>query len=98
MTESWRWSCTARSQVTALLPGWVRTEFHSRAGTSPAPSSTRLDADRLAEEALADIARARSSPSPTPALQVMATTHAPLSPSRRPLVSRQISAIRRRDS
>ena len=39
--------------VTALLPGWVRTEFHSRAGIagSSIPDFMWLDADRLAEEA-----------------------------------------------
>ena len=48
-------------QVTALLPGWVRTEFHERAGirTSSIPSVLWLDADDLVDEALRDISRGR---------------------------------------
>jgi uncharacterized protein len=44
--------------VTALCPGWVRTEFHSRADlrTSSIPSLLWLDADDLVREALRDVA------------------------------------------
>src|SRR5690625_3603480 len=45
--------------VTALCPGWVRTEFHERAGlsTSAIPRQLWLDADRVVEEGLRDNAR-----------------------------------------
>ena len=48
-------------QVTALMPGWVRTEFHSRAGIkgSSIPGVLWLDADRLVEDCLRDVARGR---------------------------------------
>jgi short-subunit dehydrogenase len=48
-------------QVAALMPGWVRTEFHSRAGIkgSSIPGPLWLDADRLVEDCLRDIARGR---------------------------------------
>ena len=48
-------------QVTALMPGWVRTEFHARAGGtgSGIPDVLWLDPDRLVEECLADVARGR---------------------------------------
>ena len=46
-------------QVSAVLPGWVRTEFHDRAGirTRSIPDSLWLDADALVEECLHDVAR-----------------------------------------
>ena len=48
-------------QVTALMPGWVRTEFHSRAGIkgSSIPGPLWLDADRLVEDCLRDVARGK---------------------------------------
>lgn len=54
-------------QVTALLPGWVRTEFHSRAGISGSsiPNWLWLDADKLVEEALRDMARGKVVSIPT---------------------------------
>ncbi|KAA9394743.1 SDR family NAD(P)-dependent oxidoreductase [Kocuria coralli] len=53
--------------VTALLPGWVRTEFHSRAGISGSsiPSWLWLDADKLVEEALKDVSRGKTLSIPT---------------------------------
>lgn len=47
--------------VTALCPGWVRTEFHERAGigVSSIPGFLWLDADRLVETALRDVRRGR---------------------------------------
>ena len=48
-------------QVTALMPGWVRTEFHTRAGIkgSSIPGVLWLDADRLVEDCLRDVARGK---------------------------------------
>lgn len=53
--------------VTALCPGWVRTEFHERAGirTSSIPNWVWVDADRVAEETLADVARGQVISVPT---------------------------------
>jgi len=47
--------------ATALLPGWVHTEFHDRAGISKGgiPSWMWLDADPLVRTALRDSARGR---------------------------------------
>jgi short-subunit dehydrogenase len=47
--------------VTALLPGWVRTEFHQRASikSSSIPNSLWLDAEYLVREALRDVDRGR---------------------------------------
>ncbi|PWH07928.1 short-chain dehydrogenase [Brachybacterium endophyticum] len=47
--------------VTALTPGWVRTEFHERAGIrgSSIPDFLWLDADELVEECLRDVARGK---------------------------------------
>ncbi len=85
--------------ATALLPGWVRTEFHSRAGItgSSIPDFMWLDADRLVEEALADVARGKVISIPTLRYKVMATTlrHLPRPAVR--WVSRKISGIRRRE-
>lgn len=48
-------------KVAALMPGWVRTEFHSRAGIkgSSIPGVLWLDADRLVEDCLRDVARGK---------------------------------------
>lgn len=48
-------------QVTALMPGWVRTEFHSRAGItgSSIPGVLWIDADFLVEQCLRDVARGK---------------------------------------
>jgi short-subunit dehydrogenase len=53
-------------QVTALYPGWVRTEFHSRAGIkgSSIPGILWIDADELVEDCLADVARGKSVSTP----------------------------------
>lgn len=48
-------------QVTALAPGWVRTEFHQRAGIkgSSIPGFLWLKPERLVEECLRDVARGK---------------------------------------
>ncbi|MFF0112232.1 SDR family NAD(P)-dependent oxidoreductase [Streptomyces prasinus] len=49
-------------RLMALCPGFVRTEFHERAGmgTDNIPNWMWLDADKVAEAALADLARGRT--------------------------------------
>ncbi|MEU9410141.1 SDR family oxidoreductase [Streptomyces sp. NPDC048281] len=53
--------------VTALCPGWVRTEFHTRAGirSSGIPGFLWLDARRLVETSLRDVRRGRVISVPT---------------------------------
>lgn len=48
-------------QVTALCPGWVRTEFHGRAGirTSRIPAALWLNADDVVGQCLRDVRRGR---------------------------------------
>jgi short-subunit dehydrogenase len=47
--------------VTALSPGWVRTEFHTRAGirTGSIPSIMWIDAESLVRTALRDVGRGK---------------------------------------
>ena len=47
--------------VTAVCPGWVKTEFHQRAGirTSAIPGFVWVDADDMAAKSLKDIERGR---------------------------------------
>ncbi|GAB2465603.1 SDR family NAD(P)-dependent oxidoreductase [Streptomyces incanus] len=49
-------------RLMALCPGFVRTEFHERAGmgTDNIPNWMWLDADKVAEAALADLARGKT--------------------------------------
>lgn len=60
--------------VTALCPGWVRTEFHERAGinASSIPDLAWIDADDLVRGCLADVARGRVISVPTPQWRVAA--------------------------
>jgi len=53
--------------VTALLPGWVRTEFHQRAGISATnlPSFVWIDADELVRQCLRDVEKGRIESVPT---------------------------------
>ncbi|MFE4048489.1 SDR family NAD(P)-dependent oxidoreductase [Streptomyces sp. YIM B13518] len=55
-------------RLMALCPGFVRTEFHARAGmgTDNIPSWMWLDADKVATAALADLARGRTLSIPDP--------------------------------
>jgi uncharacterized protein len=68
--------------ATALCPGYVRTEFHGRAGIRMGrlPSRAWLDADDLVAACLRDVARGRSLsvPGPQYKLAVVAARHAPL--------------------
>lgn len=54
--------------VTAVCPGFVRTEFHQRAGmgTDNIPGWMWLDADKLVAAALTDLARGKSVSIPDP--------------------------------
>jgi uncharacterized protein len=55
-------------RLMALCPGFVRTEFHQRAGmgTDNIPGWMWLDADKLVASALADLARGKSLSIPDP--------------------------------
>ncbi len=68
-------------QVSAVLPGWVRTEFHDRAGirTKSIPEFLWLDADALVEECLRDVARGAVLSVPSKRFKVLLflTRHAP---------------------
>jgi short-subunit dehydrogenase len=54
-------------KVTVVLPGWVRTEFHERAGinASKLPDIVWMDPDELAKEALDDHAKGKVMSVPT---------------------------------
>ncbi|CAM4126399.1 SDR family NAD(P)-dependent oxidoreductase [Janibacter anophelis] len=78
-------------RATALLPGFVRTEFHARAGIDQGERSGPfwLDATDLVREALADSERGRvvSVPSPQYKALVAALRHLPRGLLRNPRVS-----------
>ena len=80
-------------QATALLPGWVRTEFHERARirTSAIPDALWLEADRVVADALADVERGKVRSTPSRRFRAIAflARHAP-----RPLVRRATAMIR----
>lgn len=61
--------------VTALVPGWVRTQFHERAGIqgSSIPDALWIDADRLVEQCLSDVARGRTISTPLIRWKVIVT-------------------------
>jgi len=83
--------------VTALLPGWVRTEFHGRAKirSSSIPSMLWLDSEPLVDACLRDVARGRVLSVPTIRFQVLTwlLRHLPRTVVR--AVSRAISSSRR---
>jgi short-subunit dehydrogenase len=80
----------------ALEPGWVRTEFHERAGIagSSMPGVLWLDADELVAGALRDLSRGRviSTPSARYKALMLVARHAPRSGVRR--LSKALSARR----
>lgn len=80
-------------QATALLPGWVRTEFHDRAGirTTSIPGFLWLEADRVVADALRDVAKGKVRSVPSRRFSVIAflAEHAP-----RPLVRRATAVIK----
>lgn len=81
--------------VTAVCPGFVRTEFHQRAGMNMTmlPAAAWLDSDDVVHAALADVRRGRviSVPSATYKVMTAVWRHAP-----RSLVRRASSGFSRR--
>lgn len=61
-------------QVTTLIPGWVRTEFHDRAGirTSSIPNLLWLDADRLVSDCLSDVDKGKAESLPSLRFKIIA--------------------------
>ena len=85
-----------RVRVTTLLPGWVRTEFHERAGirASSIPGALWLEADDVVAECLGDVkGRLRSVPSKRFAVLAFLAEHGPRPAVRR--VTAQLSRSRR---
>jgi short-subunit dehydrogenase len=82
-------------RVIALCPGFVRTEFHARAGIPTSSISERLwlDADSVARAALADLRRGRAVSTPSLQYKVLGglVRHVP-----RPLFRRLIGTAARR--
>jgi uncharacterized protein len=82
-------------RVVALCPGFVRTEFHERAGIPTKSISDRLwlDADSVARAALADLRRGRAVSTPSLQYKVLGglVRHVP-----RPLFRRVIGRAARR--
>lgn len=80
-------------QVLTLMPGWVRTEFHQRAGirTQSIPEALWLRADRVVEACLRDVTRGRVRSFASRRYSAIAvfTQYAP-----RPMVRRVAAAIR----
>lgn len=84
-------------QVTLLAPGWVRTEFHERAGIkgSSIPGFLWLSPERLVEDCLRDVARGRSISIPSARFKVLVTL-ARIAP--RPVIHRVSSLLSSRRS
>jgi short-subunit dehydrogenase len=85
--------------VTALLPGWVHTEFHDRAAIrkSSIPSWLWLSADDLVDACLKDVARGRAVSIPTLRYRFLSWLLRHLPPRTVRWVSRKISSSRHRD-
>ena len=84
--------------VTGLLPGWVRTEFHDRAGinASKLPGFVWIDADKLVRACLADAEKGRieSIPDVKWKIAMFIGDHGPRGLAR--LVSRMLTASRKK--
>lgn len=82
--------------VTALCPGWVRTEFHDRAGleASGIPGPVWVDAERCVRECLEDAGRGRVLSIPTKRWKAaaFALQHAPRGVIH--LIGRRMAAMR----
>jgi uncharacterized protein len=83
-------------KVTALCPGWVRTEFHERANINiaPIPSLMWLDADRVVADCLADAAAGKVISIPSKRYQLMITICEHLPHRTLRAVSRKMTASR----
>lgn len=106
--KSW---CTSYSQglynelrgtgvsVTALLPGWVRTEFHERAGINAGklPGLVWIDADVLVSECLADADKGKPVSIPTLRWRIAGWIGPRLPQSVVRWFSRQLSKSRQKD-
>lgn len=79
-------------QVTAFVPGWVRTEFHQRSGvsTSSIPSFLWLDSERVVSECLADVEKGKTISIPSKRFKVLAflAQHAP-----KPIVAKVVRKL-----
>lgn len=82
--------------VTALLPGWVRTEFHDRAEirTSSIPASLWLSSDFLVRACLKDVARGRAISIPSVRYRILSWLLRHLPPRTVRWVSRKLSSSR----
>lgn len=84
--------------VTALMPGWVRTEFHDRAGinASKLPGFVWIEADKLVRSCLADAEKGRieSIPDLKWKIAMFIGDHGPRGLAR--LVSRMLTASRKK--
>lgn len=82
--------------VTALLPGWVRTEFHDRAAirTSAIPRSLWLSSDFLVRACLKDVDRGRPVSIPSARYRVLTWLLRHLPPPTVRWVSRRLSSSR----
>lgn len=85
--------------VTALLPGWVETEFHARAGigTNSIPKQLWVDGDKLVRSAIRDLDRGKAISIPSVRFTVLSwfATHLPRTTVR--WISGRISSSRRRE-
>ncbi|MFH5824861.1 SDR family NAD(P)-dependent oxidoreductase [Georgenia sp. AZ-5] len=81
-------------RVTTLMPGWVRTEFHERAGirASSIPNPLWLEADDVVAACLADVERGRQRSVPSRRFRTLAflAEHGP-----RPAVRRVTALLNR---